>query len=113
MFVNWNGVQGYKHYLAPLFLTLLVCMQDPSGKCDELRLVECILPCDCRQGKIDIGVPAMRFFFCRSTNIQFEEKTYDASFVSLFYPKSHCTFVLSFALEVVVFLNYAPIVVVL
>jgi hypothetical protein len=69
------------------------------------------LPCDCRQGKIDIGAPAMRFFFffCRSTNIHFEEKTYDASFVSLFYPKSHCTIVLSFALEVVVFLNYAPI----
>lgn len=45
-----------------LISTVIIFLQDSAGKCDELRVVECILPCDGRQGKIVSGLPDIRIF---------------------------------------------------
>jgi hypothetical protein len=80
MYGNWNHVQAlcmlhletrvhrWLYFAWFTFtLTRVIYLQDSAWKCDELRLVECILPRDCRQGKIvrwysiaSIGFPFMR-----------------------------------------------------
>jgi hypothetical protein len=73
MYGNWNlhletCVYRWLYFAWFTFtLTRAIYLQDSAWKCDELRLVECILPRDCRQGKIvrwysiaSIGFPFMR-----------------------------------------------------